>query len=327
MNRRELITLLGGAATWPLAARAQQPAMPVIGFLQYGSPGASSILVTAFNKGLGEIGYVEGRNVTIEYRWAQNDYDRLPELIADLVRRRVDVIATPGGHSHALLAKKATATIPIVFGTGGDPVNVGLVDSLNRPGGNVTGISYMNSELDAKRIGLLDELRPGAMQFAALVDPRFSLITLSLAKELHAAASKLGRQIEIIPASTSVEIDAAFSTVLQKRTDALLLTPFAFFFDRRLQIIALAARQVIPTIYPAREWTEAGGIMSYGASYADLFRQTGNYTGRVLKGERPADMPILRATKFEFVINLQTAGALGIDIPPMLLARADEVIE
>jgi ABC-type uncharacterized transport system substrate-binding protein len=326
LKRREFITLLGGAA-WPFAARAQQAAMPVVGLVHYGSPGASAIPLTAFHKGLGESGYIEGRNVAIEHRWAQNDYSRLPELLADLVRRRVTVIATPGGHGAALSAKKATATIPIVFGTGGDPVKDGVVASLNRPGGNVTGITYMNVDLVAKRIGLLNELRPTAAQFAALIDPRISTITPTVVEELHAAGSNIGRRIEVIPASTSGEIDAAFSSLLEKRSDGLVVPPFPFFFDRRLQILTLAARYGIPTIYPAREWADAGGIMSYGSSYADLFRQVGSYVGRVLKGEKPADLPILRATKFELVINLQTARVIGIDIPPMLLARADDVIE
>jgi tripartite-type tricarboxylate transporter receptor subunit TctC/ABC-type uncharacterized transport system substrate-binding protein len=301
--------------------------MPVVGLVHYGSPGASAIPLTAFHKGLGESGYIEGRNVAIEHRWAQNDYSRLPELLADLVRRRVTVIATPGGHGAALSAKKATATIPIVFGTGGDPVKDGVVASLNRPGGNVTGITYMNVDLVAKRIGLLNELRPTAAQFAALIDPRISTITPTVVEELHAAGSNIGRRIEVIPASTSGEIDAAFSSLLEKRSDGLVVPPFPFFFDRRLQILTLAARYGIPTIYPAREWADAGGIMSYGSSYADLFRQVGSYAGRVLKGEKPADLPILRATKFELVINFQTARVIGIDIPPMLLARADDVIE
>jgi tripartite-type tricarboxylate transporter receptor subunit TctC/ABC-type uncharacterized transport system substrate-binding protein len=301
--------------------------MPVVGLVHYGSPGASAIPLTAFHKGLGESGYIEGRNVAIEHRWAQNDYSRLPELLADLVRRRVTVIATPGGHGAALSAKKATATIPIVFGTGGDPVKDGVVASLNRPGGNVTGITYMNVDLVAKRIGLLNELRPTAAQFAALIDPRISTITPTVVEELHAAGSNIGRRIEVIPASTSGEIDAAFSSLLEKRSDGLVVPPFPFFFDRRLQILTLAARYGIPTIYPAREWADAGGIMSYGSSYADLFRQVGSYVGRVLKGEKPADLPILRATKFELVINFQTARVIGIDIPPMLLARADDVIE
>jgi ABC-type uncharacterized transport system substrate-binding protein len=327
MRRRTFIALLGGAAAaWPLAARAPQPAMPVVGFLWAGSPDRMEPLVAAFRKGLSESGYVEGRNVAIEYRFAHNEYDRLPELAADLVRRRVAVLATPGTTIAAAAAKAATATIPIVFSTAADPVQAGLVDSINRPGGNVTGVSYMNTELAAKRLGLLHELLPQATRFAVLGNPH-GLTTASVVAELKAAASVIGRQIEVLAAGTNREIDAAFASFVQKRTDGLLINPEPLFFDRQIQILTLATRHAVAVIYPARFWADAGGLMSYGSSFADQFRQAGIYTGRVLKGEKPADMPILRATKFEFVINLQTAKTLGIEIPPTLLARADEVIE
>jgi putative tryptophan/tyrosine transport system substrate-binding protein len=286
MRRREFITLLGGAAAaWPLVARAQQRAMPVIGFLQSGSPEPNAHLVAAFRQGLGETGYVEGRNVAVEYRWAHNDNNRLPELAADLVRLRVAVIATPGSTAAASAAKSATTTIPIVFSGGGDPVQTGLVASLNRPGGNVTGVSSMSGELGAKRLGLLQELVPRAARFVMLVNPNNPLAE-AFVTDVRAAGAAIGRQIEVLTASTSRDIDTAFAM------DA-----------------------------------EAGGLISYGPSNTDLVRQAGIYTGRVLKGEKPADMPILRATKFELVINLKTAKALGLDVPPMLLARADEVIE
>jgi putative tryptophan/tyrosine transport system substrate-binding protein len=284
-NRRQFITLLGGAAAWPLVARAQQRAMPVIGFLQSGSPEPNAHLVAAFRQGLGETGYVEGRNVAVEYRWAHNDNNRLPELAADLVRLRVAVIATPGSTAAASAAKSATTTIPIVFSGGGDPVQTGLVASLNRPGGNVTGVSSMSGELGAKRLGLLQELVPRAARFVMLVNPNNPLAE-AFVTDVRAAGAAIGRQIEVLTASTSRDIDTAFAM------DA-----------------------------------EAGGLISYGPSNTDLVRQAGIYTGRVLKGEKPADMPILRATKFELVINLKTAKALGLDVPPMLLARADEVIE
>ena len=327
-NRRTFITLLGGAALAPLlAARAQQAAMPVVGFLAVGSPEASANLVAAFRNGLSESGYVEGLNVAIDYRWAGNQYDRLPALAAELVRRKVAVIVATGGTVSVPVAKAVTTTIPIVFNMGGDPVQAGLIASLNRPGGNVTGISYMNVELGAKRLGLLHELLPGASRFAVLVDPNVSAAAESTVTDLQAAASTIARQIEVLAAGTNREIDAAFARLAQTRSDALLVSPFPLFYDRRVQILTLAARHAIPAIYPAREWAEAGGMMSYGSSFIDLFRQTGIYTGRVLKGEKPADLPILRATKFELVINLQTAKTFGIEVPPTLLGRADEVIE
>jgi ABC-type uncharacterized transport system substrate-binding protein len=328
MKRREFITLLGGAATaaWPLAARAQQPPMPVIGYLNTGSSDAFASLLTAFRKGLNEVGYFEGQNVTIEYRFAHNDLDRLQELAADLVRRRVAVIVSVGGTSSTLAAKSATATIPIVFGFGGDPVQLGVVASLNRPGGNVTGVTTIGGELAAKRLGLLHELRPNAALFAVLVDAN-SPMTNSTIKDLRAAAVAIDRQIEVLVARTNGEIDTAFASLVEKRADALLVTPEALFRDRRVQLVTLAARHAVPTIYPTRDYAEAGGLMSYGANFAAIVHQTGIYAGRILKGEKPADMPVVQATKFEFVINLQTAKSLGIEIPPMLLARADEVIE
>ena len=327
MNRREFITLLSGAAAvWPLAARAQQAAMPVIGFLRPGSPEPSAHLVAAFRKGLDETGYVEGRNVAIEYRWAHNFNDRLPELAAELVRLRVAVIATPGSTAAAAAAKSATTTIPIVFSAGGDPVQTGLVASLNRPGGNVTGASSMSGELGAKRLGLLQELVPRGARFAVLVNPNNPLVE-AFVTDLRAAGAATGRQIEVLTASTSRDIETAFAMLVDKRADALLVGLDPLFVSSRVQLAMLAARHAVPAIYPFREDAESGGLMSYGPSNTDLVRQAGNYTGRVLKGEKPADMPILRAIKFEFVINLKTAKTLGLDVPPSLLARADEVIE
>jgi putative tryptophan/tyrosine transport system substrate-binding protein len=326
MKRREFITLLGCAATaWPLAARAQQAAMPVIGYLGLSSPETGAISVASFRQGLGEAGYVEGRNVTIEFRWAQNERDRLPELAADLVRRRVAIIvSTP--LSAALAAKAVTTTIPIVFGASGDPVRSGLVASLNRPGGNVTGASDMNIELGAKRLGVLHELLPRAARFALLVNPTSPTVDV-LVRDAQSAASAIGRQIEILTAGTNREIDAAFANLVQKRIDALAVTPEILFVARRIQILTLAARHAVPAIYSDRTFAQVGGLMSYGTSLPESYRQVGIYTGRVLKGEKPSDLPVMLATKFEFVINLQTAKVLGIDVPPTLLAQADEVIE
>jgi putative ABC transport system substrate-binding protein len=326
MKRREFITLLGGAATWPLAARAQQPAMPVVGFLYPGAPEANANLVAAFRKGLSETGYVEGQNVAIEYRWADNQYDRLPAMAADLVRRQVAVIAAAASTAAAVAAKAATKTIPIVFSGGGDPVQTGLVASLNRPGGNVTGISSMNVELGAKRLGILHELLPSATRFAVLVNPN-SPLTEPFVADVRAAAGAIGRSIEVLTASTNREIDAAFANLVQKRAEALVILPDPLFINRRVQLATLAVRHALPAIYPFREDAEAGGLMSYGSSLGYAFHQAGIYTGRILKGEKPADLPISRATKFEFVINLQTAKLLGLDIRPSLLAIADEVIE
>jgi putative ABC transport system substrate-binding protein len=325
MKRRDFITLLGAsAAAWPLAARAQQPAMPVVGYLYVGAP--SAYVLTPFRQGLSEVGFVEGRNVAIEYRFAGNEPERLAELAADLVRRRVAVIVTLSSASAALAAKTVTTTIPIVFEMGGDPVQEGLVASLNRPGGNLTGVTSMNREIDAKRLGLVHELLPDAARFAVLANPnnRFSE---SVIMRLQTAAAVIGRQIEVFFAGTNHEIDKAFASAAQKRVDALLFAADALYGNRRAQLVALAMHHRMPVIYYVRDYVEAGGLMSYGASLADLYRQTGIYTGRVLKGEKPADLPVMQPTKFEFVINLHTAKLFGLTVPPRLLAIADEVIE
>jgi ABC-type uncharacterized transport system substrate-binding protein len=328
LKRREFITLIGGAATaWPVAARAQQPAVPVVAILQAGAAETNPGTATAFRKGLSETGYTEGQTVTIEYRWAEGQYDRLPELAAELVRRQAAVIVTPLSVAAARAAKAATTTIPIVFSFGADPVETGLVASLNRPGGNVTGVATMNAELGAKRLGLLQELLPATARVALLVNPSTRLVAEAVIADVHAAAVAAGRQVEVLNASTAHGIDTAFATMLQKRIDALLVSPDLFLATRRAQIVVLAARHALPVIYPNREDADAGGLMSYGSNIADVSRQVGIYTGRILKGAKPAEMPVVRATKFEFVINLQTAKTLGIEIPAMLLARADEVIE
>jgi putative tryptophan/tyrosine transport system substrate-binding protein len=328
IRRREFITLLGGAAVaWPLAARAQQPSgMPAIGFLS-GSALADRVhVLTAFRRGVRETGYVEGQNVAIEYRWAQDQYDRLPDLAADLVRRQVAVIAATDTPS-AIAAKAANTTIPIVFATGGDPVGDGLVASLNRPGGNVTGVSFMSTELGAKQLGLLHELRPGAVRIAVLVDPKFTPITEPFVSGVRAAATAIRQQIDVLYASTGREIEMAFAGLAQNPVDALLVGPAAVFVNRRVQLATLAAFQRVPAIFNLREAAEAGGLMSYGASLTDAYRQAGVYTGRILKGEKPAELPVMQSIKFEFVINLNTAKAFGLTFPPGLLAIADEVIE
>jgi putative tryptophan/tyrosine transport system substrate-binding protein len=328
MKRREFISLLGGAAAaWPLAARAQQPTTPVIGFLHSGSATAFAAPLAAFRKGLSEAGYIENRNVAIEYRWAEGQNDRLPALASELVSRRVAVIVTPGSTAATLAAKAATATIPIVFITGANPVKIGLVASLNRPGGNATGINDFGVEIGAKRLGLLHELLPGAARFGVLVNPDNPFITESFVTELETAASAIGRQIEVVTASTNGDIDAAFATFVKKRVGAFLISPDALFVTRRVQLITLAVRYTLPALYHRRELAEAGGLMSYGSDLSDQFRQTSVYVDRVLKGEKPAEMPVQLPTKFEFVINLQTAKTIGLDVPPTLLARADEVIE
>ena len=326
MQRREFITLLGGAAAaLPLTARAQQPAMPVIGFMNNGTPKEVEYLRAAFRQGVSEIGYIEGKNVTIEYRWSDGHADRLPGLAADLVRRRVSVIAATTTLA-ALAAKRATATIPIVFETAGDPIELGLVASLNRPGGNVTGVTQLSSELVAKRLGLLHDLIPTVTNIGLLVnptDPRAETQT----SEMEEAAHAFGLQIHILNASTEGEIDSAFAMLSQLQLGALLVGTSNVFTGRREQFAALAARQGVPAIYQYREYAAAGGLISYGASLTDAYRQAGIYAGRILKGEKPADMPVLRPTKFELVINLKTAKALGLAIPSGVLAIADEVIE
>jgi putative tryptophan/tyrosine transport system substrate-binding protein len=327
MCRREFVALLGGAAAaWPVAAHAQQAAMPVIGFVYPGVPELSAGIVAAFRKGLNETGFVEGRNVTIEFRFGYNDNARLPELMADLVNRRVALIATPGSTPSALAAKAATTAIPIVFGIGPDPVEIGLVASLNRPGGNITGVSSLNAELGAKRLGLLHELLPSAARFAILVNPNNRNVE-SLTRDSQATASVIGRQVEVVAASSTRDINAVFVNLRQKGADALLVSPDPLLDSRRVQLVTLAAHHRLPTMYSFRENVEIGGLMSYGSSAADRDRQVGIYAGRILKGEKPADLPVLRAAKFEFVFNMQTATVLGLDVPSTLLARADEVIE
>ena len=325
-RRKFLATLLGGAAAWPLAAQAQQTAMPVIGFLHPSSPEAAANSLTAFRRGLQESGYVEGNNVAIEYRWAENRIDRLPEMAADLVRHQVAVIVTPGSTDAALAAKAATKTIPIVFSVGTDPVKLGLVDSLNRPGGNATGVSYFTQELGPKRLGLLRELIPGDADVIVLANPRNAATDLAV-RDMQIAVSTIGQQITVLNASDNREIDTAFTTMVQKRAPALLIIADALFTSRRVQLVTLATRHAIPAIYTSREFAEVGGLMSYGANLRDISRQVGAYTGRILKGAKPVDLPVVQPAKFEFVINLQTARALRLEVPPTLLARADEVIE
>jgi ABC-type uncharacterized transport system substrate-binding protein len=326
MRRREFIALFGGAAVaWPLAARAQQR-MPVVGYLYAGAPDASAHLVAAFRQGLSETGYVEGQNVAIEYRWTYNEFDRLPELAADLVRRRVAVIATPGSAAAAAAAKAATATIPIVYSGGADPVQAGLVASLARPGGNVSGVITMNAETGAKRLGLLHDLLPKAVRFAVLVNP-INALTAPFLADLRAAAAAVGGEIDLYNVSSIGDINSAFASLAERRPDALVVGVDTLFFNRRVQLAILAAHHRLPAIYSLREQAEVGGLMSYGSSFSDLFRQTGIYVGRVLKGETPAELPVLRASKFEFVINLQTAKTLGLTVPNTLLIAADEVIE
>jgi len=327
MKRRDFITLLGGAAAaWPLAARAQQPAMPVIGFLSGRWPGEAASAVDAFRQGLGEFGYIEGQNVTIEYRWAEGHYDRLPALAAELVARQVAVIAATGGEASGLAAKAATATIPIVFTMGGDPVELGLVVSLNKPGGNVTGVTFIVNDIATKRLGLLRQLVPNATTIAMLVNPNFPATSAEV-RDVQAAARTIGLEIDLLPASTSREIDAALATFVRKRPDALFVGGDPFLLGQRNQIASLAARNAVPAIYAQREFVAAGGLISYGANLADGYRQVGIYAARILKGEKPANPPVVQPTKFEMAINVKTAKALGLQIPDKLLALADEVIE
>ena len=326
MKRRDFITLLGVAAAWPLAARAQRSAMPVIGFLHSSSPEPNAAFVAAFRKGLSEAGFVEDQNVAIEFRWAAGKVDQLPDLAADLIRRQVAVIAMPASTPAALAGKAATTTIPIVFATGGDPVALGLVRSLNRPGGNATGISFQTVELLGKQLEMLRDVAPQSRRFAALVDPHYEYAD-AIVTSLRAGAGSLGVPIEILRATTVGEIDASFANLAQKPGSALLISSSPFFTGRRTQLATLAARYTIPAIYSVREFAENGGLMSYGPDFANIYQQAGIYTGRILKGEKPADLPVQRPTKFELVINLTTARAIGITVPDTLLALADEVIE
>ena len=328
LKRRRFISLLGGAAAaWPLAAGAQQQVIPVIGYIGAGPREFETLLLASFHQGLSESGYVEGRNVAMEYRWADYQFDRLPELAADLVRRRVAVIVTSGGPAPTLAAKAATTTIPIVFVVGADPVKLGLVTSLARPGGNLTGANFFAFELVAKRLELLRQLLPGITRIAALVNPADAAIADATAREVETAAGMMGLHVEVLNARTSDEINAAFANFTRERLDALLVSTGAFFLARRVQLTQLATKHAIPAIYGSRAYAEAGGLMSYGTNVNVAFRQMGIYAGRILKGEKPTDLPVVQSTKFELVINTQTAQMLGLTVPPSLLTLADEVIE
>jgi putative ABC transport system substrate-binding protein len=329
MRRREFISLIGGAAaSGPIAARAQQSAMPVVGFLSAVSPSdAVRNRLAAFRQALADAGYVEGRNVTIEYRWAEGEFDRLSELAADLVRRGVSVIAVPGSGPGARAAKAATATIPIVFGVAEDPVVLGLVANIARPSGNATGINFFTAELIAKRVGVLRELLPAATRLGVLVNPRDTRIAELVASEVQAAASSMGQQVHLLSASTSGDIDDAFVAFARARVEALFIGPDPFFNSRRVQFAIMASRHQIPATYASREYVEAGGLMSYGTNIVDMFREVGVYTGKILKGAKPGDLPVVQSTKFELLINRQAAKALDLTVPDKLLAAADEIIE
>ena len=328
MRRREFIKVIGGtAAGWPFAAGAQQPAMAVVGFLHPGSPEETTSLLGAFRRGLAEAGYEEGHNVAIEYRWAENRIDRLPTLAAELVQRRVALIAAVGGALPASAAKAATTTIPIVFDVGDDPVKLGLVASLARPGGNLTGINFFTTELAAKRLEFVRELVPAATRVMALINPASGVGADTQVRNLEAAARPMGLEIRVVNASTSLEIDAAFADFMGERLHALFVGTGTFFRSRRVQIVLLATRHAIPAMYSLRDYAEVGGLMSYGADLIDVYRQIGVYAGRILKGAKPEDLPVEQATKFRFVINLPAARAIGLDVPARLLALADEVID
>ena len=327
MKRREFITILGSAAAWSLAARAQQATLPVVAFVSGASAEAFAERAGAFRKGLGETGYVEGQNVTVEYHWLEGQYDRSPALMADIVHRRVAVIAALGATPTAIAAKAATATIPIVFSVGQDPVRLGLVATLARPGGNATGFNFFSQEVTTKRMSFLHELVPKAGRIAVLVNPASATTAEITLQAVQDAARAIGLQIQVLNASTSREIDAAFATLQREHLDGLFVAPDSFFSIRRVQFVTLAARDRVPAAFADREVVAAGGLMSYGADTLDRYRQVGIYTGNILKGAKPADLPVTQSTKFEFVINLGTARALGLTVPPSLLAIADEVIE
>ncbi|HEY7118563.1 MAG TPA: ABC transporter substrate-binding protein [Tepidisphaeraceae bacterium] len=326
VRRRDFITLLGGLTAWPLAARAQQPTMPVVGFLSSLTPGDGPLILAAFHRGLNEAGYLEGRNVAIEYRWAEGHYDRLPAMAADLVRRPVVMIAAISGTPSALAAKAATADIPIVFAIGGDPVTPGLVSNLNRPGGNLTGVTFFTAPLSTKRLEMVRELAPKATTVGVLVNPNNPPSVLE-GKDVPVAAQTVGLRTSVLNASTAGQIDDAFAAIVGQRIGGLYVSADPLFFNQRAKLATLAARHAVPAIYADREIAEAGGLISYGASRSDAYRQAGVYTGRILKGEKPGDLPVVLPTRFELVINLKTAKALGLEVPPTLLARADEVIE
>ena len=327
MRRREFITLVGCAGVWPVAARAQQPALPIVGFVHGGAARAFPGRIAAFRVGLSEAGYIEGQNVLIEYHWLEGHFERLPAVMTDLVQRRVAVITTPGSTPASLAAKAATAAIPIVFGVSEDPVALNIVSSLSRPGGNATGINFFVTEIDAKRFALMHELLPKATRFAVLINPADVTASAATSKALKEAGRTLGLDVLFFDASTPAGIDAAFAAFARERPDALFIAPEGFFASRAVQFVTLTARDRMPASFATREMVEAGLLMSYGVNLADTFRQVGNYVGRILKGEKPADLPVLQPTKFELVINLQTARALATDVPATLLARADEVIE